>query len=833
MSARTVRAEFRVCFERAYHVGAGHGRGTSLDAALFTETVDGVEVPAVRYAHGVLRQAVFDLLQTPPLAAWRRCPASGKPRPEGTGGAPYCTREETPCPLCRIFGSAAWPSPWELSSMRPAEDFRPGTGPLSQVVSRASVDPRTRRARDATLFSEELGAPLPFAFTAASDAPDRDEALDELALLVAAARTVSALGADRRRGRGECALRLHAKPDGDPDLAEAALLKRFERAWLRADPSTATPPARHTARFADAHPAVAEAERRAPAVWTRRADAPARVAVRLVLRLEEPLAAGARPLAGNVLVSERFVAGTLLLGALAARALRSGRAAEADFLHAFRGGGALFPDLLPALVEGETYRPTLPAPRDLFTCGIHPGPAGHEGHGFWSALLAGEEAAPAEYDPVHAVRCPACREEIRALPAEDQKAEAERRHVKARRVEPFVVAGAGAAYQLEPRMRQETKVQVDPATGRVHETSLYHREVIAAGTLLAGTLYADAHVLENLAAWGALPGGEGAAELHLGKRSGRGYGRATLAWTRVGEDEREGARKAAHDRVTACLDAGRPVPLVLASRLLARDALGRAHRSLTAGALGLPGGGRASVEWGITGGFWRHLGLPRRQEPALLAGSVLHWEPPQGEGAACADRLAALEDGGVVGERTAEGFGRVAVAPFPYAWVGGAEPADEALPLPAALRRDAPAAAWKGLRDDPAAGHHRAWENDLAAAEADFSRDEWRAVARLLYVRAGDDYETLKGWLFHGGGEPAKELKRVRVPSAGAPQAEGEGRGAKHFLQDGLGEPGWKALAPLLADATKSASASERALRTRALADALAAMVTPGKGTDG
>jgi hypothetical protein len=801
-------AEFRVRFARAYHVGAGHGRGTSLDAALFTEDAAGAEVPAIRYAHGVLRQAVFDLLQTPPLQGWRRCPASGLPRAEEETRAKYCTRDEVPCPVCSIFGSPAWPSPWSFSSMRPASDEPAPEGRLAQVVSRASVDPRTRRARERTLFSEELGAPLVFAFTAVC-AERQERALDELALLVTAARTISALGADRRRGRGECAVCLHG-----PGPGEDVLLERFARAWLERDPATAAAPGRVKGSFAS--PAGV------PAAWTRRADSSSgRVAVRLALRLEEPLAAGTRPLTGNVLESERFVPGTLLLGALAARALRSGRASEADFLRAFRGGGVLFPDLLPAVEADGTYRPSLPAPPDLFTCGLHPGPAGHQGHGFWSGLLDGHGALPAADDPVEAVRCARCRNELREMEPGARSAEAERRQVKAARLRGFLVAGGGAVYRLEPPVRQETKIQVDPVTGRVQEASLYHRELLAAGTLLTGTLLADVDALADLADWGVLEGEEGAAELRLGKRSGRGYGRATLAWTRVPAGERERARAETRRRVEALCRVGRSIPLVLASRLLVRDALGRTHRSLSPGVFGLEGEGRCAVEWGVVGGFWRHLGLPRRQEAALLPGSVLHWEAPAGaDPAAVAERLAGLEAGEPLGERAAEGFGRVAVAPFPYAWAADEAAPEEALPLPDALRASGPPPlGGRTLRGDPAAGLRRGWEARLAAVAPAFAGDEWRVVARLLYLRAGDDRVTLAAALEDGDGEPARELKRV-----------GEGRTAKSFLRDGAGREGWKELAPLLEEACGARVPAEaRAGRTRVLADALAAVLTPGK----
>ncbi|MDB4948543.1 MAG: hypothetical protein JWM27_1192 [Gemmatimonadetes bacterium] len=800
----TACAEFHVRFDRGYHVGAGHGRGTSLDSALFTEPLGGVETPAVRYAHGILRQAVFDLLQTPALERWRRCPASGLPRQPGAStAAEYCTRDEVPCPICRIFGSAAWPSPWDISTMRPVEG-----APGARVISRASVDPRTRRARDATLFSEELGAPAVFRFHASRrDARVGEETLDELAFLVAAARTVSAIGADRRRGRGECEVTLHEFRGAGAGVDGATLLSRFFTSWIKRDPKDGGTPLRGPALLTPDLDA-------APAVWTRRDGAP-RVAVRLVLRLEEPLAVGARPLTGNVLEGERFVPGTLLLGAFAGLALRGG-AAQSEFLRAFRGGGLLVPDLLPVAERDGRYHPVLPAPADLFTCGLCPGPRATGGHGFWSPVLEdGGEAHPSDR-PFSSVRCPECRRELEELeagtPPIDIEAEIRRRQAKAQRVGDVVAAG-GTSYALRAAMRSETKIQVDPATGRVQDRSLYHREVIAAGTVLEGTLLADADSLAFLEARKLLAGPDDSLPLHLGKRSGRGYGRATLGWARVSEDERKAERDATRRRAKARLDAGGSVPVMLASRLVARDGLGRAYRSLEPEALGLSGTGRCAVHWGAVGGFWRHVGLPRRQDFALLAGSVLHLDVPDDAAArdALLDRLVELEHGEPRGDRTAEGFGRVVVDPFPYGWMRG-DAVDSARDLPIPLR---PASAPKD-----AAGVAAGLPRDL---EGLFDRDEWRAVARYLYAHAVDTVPDLIGALETGRDGPQAALKRV-----------GGGRTPKSFLKDGKGQAGWKKLRAVLEKiAGESGPGPERAAAVRALADAIAGDITPGKGTDG
>jgi hypothetical protein len=271
--------------------------------------------------------------------------------------------------------------------------------------------------------------------------------------------------------------------------------------------------------------------------------------------------------------------------------------------------------------------------------------------------------------------------------------------------------------------------------------------------------------------------------------------------------------------------------VVLASRLLLRDPFGRTRQTLAPEDLGLrrtPGKVKnpaCAVSSTVAGGFWRHVGLPRRREHALQAGSALHLDPAWVEtpdGTPLAEYLAHLAHGRALGERTAEGFGRVAVAPFPYDWVPGAPPAaepPEPLALPPAVCRPASPATGDplGRRAD-----ERRVERYVAALETAGVKpagDEWRLVARLLYARAGDEAGALAAALEAGDGPPAAELSRA-----------GPGREAKSFLRDKGGKGTWEALRPVLAEAAqRELPPPERARRTRALADALARGITPGK----
>jgi hypothetical protein len=803
----SLTATFSIEFHREYHVGAGHGRGTSLDSALFTDGGGGAETPVIRYAHGVLRQAVFGLLAAGPLDKLRRCKASGSP-----AGPDFCPRDgkDPPCPVCRVFGSAARPSPWRFGTMAPET---PGVA-RARTVPRTAVDPVARRALEGQLFSQELGDVRVFQLSAERIPLPGDtdrSARDELALLVAAARTVAGVGSGCRRGRGECTVRC-IPADGAED--EPALLERFRDAWLGERPADRKDEDVSTSAWAGAAAAWVDG---GGAEWEE---------IRLAVRLLEPVVAGSRPLVGNLLPSEPFVPGTLLLGALAGRVLAAGHPADEAFLRAFRGGGVLFPDLVPVAESGGRYRPGLAAPRDLSTCGNGPGPAAVQGHGVWSHLFG-----PAQGEHRS---CPKCRD-------------AGKGDVKPSRLEGWLfdpsggfATDAGETFALRRRSREETKIEVDPATGRVANESLYHRETIPAGTLLAGTLRARPGALDLLRDAGIFTGAEGDATLRLGKRHGRGYGLVRLAWTAADPEERTAARKLDRDRIAALLWNACPVAVVCNTRLVLRDRFGRCLQSLTAGAMGLEGVADAACAVHVrpVGGFWRHVGLPRRGAVALAPGSVLRVSAAT-DADALADRLVALAYDGAVGERTAEGFGRIAVAPFAYDWLEGATgPAarveEHAVPIPR-LREGATDAA------DPLGRHSRRLEVQRYAAEItdaeitdakiDLSDDRWRSVARMLWTHATDPAALVKS-LETGGGDVSSALADAHAL-----------RSPKHLLlepekdddkSDG-GAPklrrtaAWAALVEMIGAASTNADAEQRALRIRALAEALADTASPGK----
>mgnify|MGYP001037321006 CR=1 FL=1 len=202
----SLRLTFHIAFESDYHVGAGHGLGTEIDSALLRDG-DGVLVLRGTLLNGLLRDGLLSLLDQESMQYWRNqhpCQSGGVSQAHNRFCGQYADR--TPelldiCPVCRIFGSPRMPKRWSIGSARPKGRTGIRWRPLrpeqvnSQRVMRARVSPRTRRAEPRKLFSQEHGGQQMFEFVVECPADD-ESALDEAALLVAAARMV------RQRYRG-------------------------------------------------------------------------------------------------------------------------------------------------------------------------------------------------------------------------------------------------------------------------------------------------------------------------------------------------------------------------------------------------------------------------------------------------------------------------------------------------------------------------------------------------------------------------------------------------------------------------------------------------------
>ncbi|MGH8590754.1 MAG: RAMP superfamily CRISPR-associated protein [Gammaproteobacteria bacterium] len=709
-----LRLTLRLTLDADYHVGAGHGAGPTVDAALLR---DYDQAPLLRGTAlaGLLRDGLADLRELPPCrsvdaSAWK--------------GA-----------VERLFGSPAARKRWAYSSARADQ-----SGVLEQAgrwgaqdVMRVRVDPRTRRALPRALFSQEEGnARLTFTFTATCAHPTTQDEADA-ALLVAAARLVRHLGAARRRGRGACLIALDSA-EGFPSRVswtQAEALAAFKRHWLEGEPTTNQPgPAARQVLHLTAAP-----------------GGEGRLRFRLLARADEPVIVAQRSEAANAYESLLTLPGTSVLGALASLAARatglpSDKEAPADFITLFARGGVRVTGLHPAQkLRAISLHPTIATPRDSFVCEANPK---HP-----VVPFARREEQPDKCPQ------PGCTAELKA----------------------WAKAAPQVTLRPEPRphqppRREEAHITLNRATGRVLSGNLYEYIALEAGQWFVGELECA-----NEACWQALQNWLGLAEgrawqLRLGKGAQRGYGLLTCLLTRVEADAplcwtlRPLAR-----RVTA---ADAPLTLLLLSDTIITDHWGRYEDGFAEAWLAA----WFWPEAGTTTGWLKPLGqyaaarnvdsfnaarrAPRWRDRAIVAGSAVgieitsegraelvnDWRAAGGasservadELAALRWRLAKLEDDGI-GLRTHEGFGRVAFNHPVYE--PGADLAEGvALAEPDGFMRST---ATGQLIDE--AKFRRSWARKLAEREKKErekfkEREPWEAlqdeafapVARLLYL---------------------------------------------------------------------------------------------------
>ncbi len=583
---------FEITFASDYHVGAGYGKGFGLDSALLREA-DGR--PALRGSTlaGLLRGSVYRLLELPPL---QKHP-----------------RDET---LRRVFGHPGQAKRWHVSSAHPVER-RPQD---AQVVRRVRIDPRTRRAEPRKLFSQEEGlAGQIFRFTVTC--PQSDEAaLDEAALLVAAARFTRQLGRSRRRGLGECVVHLTDVAGVDAEKPaeqswEEWFLERFDQKWLRGEP-------------AEAQLVTLQTDVEAIATWS---GAPVRL--RVILRLDEPLIIAERASAGNQFDARPVIPGWALLGTLANLAAQRCDLSQPDeyrdFVALFLRGGVVFPTLYPAYEFQNYLYPTIPAPLGLLTCSVVPFEGESEGHGVFPATERKE--------------CPEC----------------------SNRLEPvggFVTLRRQTPFTYTPGRSSELHIKIQEATQRVEKGQLYGYTVLNAGQYFVGEL-----ICASEDAWKRLQEMTGIAEKtpltwRIGKARRRGYGQVTAWLERCDDQPQTWVQLPLEERVQ---DPAQPFTLTLLTDTIIADPWGRQATGFTKAWLE-PVLGLGPVEvvdayarTRIVDSFNATWGLPRRRDTALVAGSVA-WIRLPNPPADWQDRMARLEIEGI-GLRRNEGYGRVAL----------------------------------------------------------------------------------------------------------------------------------------------------------------------------
>ena len=693
----TLKLTFEITLRSDYHVDAGHGLGFGVDAALQRDA-DGVPVLRGSGIVGLLRGSLERLATLPPLKK-------------------YGKKDKVNLPD-RLFGTAAKPKRWYFTSARPADleqplpqnTWHPGQDGAQQV-SRTRVDPRTRRAKPGQLFSKEVGdGSLKFRFKATCHATD-DAALDEAALLVAAARYVRQLGGSRRRGLGECVI--HLTQVGGAlesfDATEAGFLQRFREAWLDGTP----------------HPSEDESAAEYPTALSIPAYDGSNKRIRFVVRLDEPLVIAERAAAGNQFDTRHAIPGGVIRGALAGRAARCNDLSDpqtyVEFVSLFLRGGITFPNLYLAYHHENNLYPTVPAPLGLLTCEVDPFGQRREGHGLWT--IGSPEAQER--------KCPICDGRLKP-------------------VSGFMVLKQKGPYTVVPGEKVELHIRIDPESNRVSRGDLYGYTVLNAGQYFVGELICAG---EN--AWTRLQALTGLEDkeffsLRLGKARRRGYGRVKVWMERCDDQPVTWLQIPLEERVPN-LEA--PVTLTLLTDALIVDRWGRQaaefDREWVEQELGL-GSVRvvnASSRAKGVDGFNGQTGLPRWRDQVLQAGSMAVIEftsPPQD----WQTRMKSLEAAGI-GLRCNEGFGCIAFNPPVYEKCQSVTGSN--IRLPKKMRLDDSV--------DPKRPFARRWETKLKE-DSGFKhcRDQrFISVARMLHTHADESPEELIGRLKEFG-EPDTAL---------------------------------------------------------------------------
>lgn len=584
---------FEIILKSNYHIGAGYGMGFNVDSALLRET-DGTPVIRGTTLTGLLYGGAFRLLELPPLKKH--------------------DKDET---LKRLFGGPETPKRWQISTARPVKNHFQDV----ENVQRVRIDPRTRRAEPRKLFVQEEGAAgQVFCFKITFPAND-EAALDDAAFLVAAARYIRQLGRSRRRGLGECVIRLKDASGIDGEKYgetswEDWFLERFRKSWLEAEPASAL-----SLKF---QPMVKE-------LTPQKGDL---IYVQVIVRLDEPVVIAARGEAGNQYDSLPYIPGNVLLGTLATMAAERRNLADPDeykkFVSLFLRGGVLFSTLYPAHHPKKNFiYPAMPAPLALQTCSVVPFQGDQGGHGVYTAWDQSD-------------KCPKC----------DSRLEPINGFMLLRRLPP---------HTFTPGQTPELHIHVDEKTGRVKSGQLYGYTVLNAGQYFVGEL-----ICFGEEAWNQLQEIAGISEgapliWRMGKARRRGYGKVTAWLERRDNGSLVWIQLPLEDRVK---DVSQPITMTLLTDTIILNCWGQQVLGFTLDwleeALGL---GKIEILEAFTcarniDGFNAWLGLPRWRDTALTAGSVVRFKlnsPPKD----WKERLQKLEIEGI-GVRRNEGFGRVA-----------------------------------------------------------------------------------------------------------------------------------------------------------------------------
>jgi len=634
-----IQLKFSLTTKSDYHIGSGFGLGVGIDSALHLDS-DGVEVIRGTILTGLLRDGLWRLL-TPMQKINNKIKPCDAAVAGTTENKNYCGQffKAEICPICRLFGNPVKEKHWRITSARPADrtdinavrECRRG-----QIVQRVAIDPKTRRAVNGKLFTQEMGkAELDFRFSIKCDAVYDESILDEAALWTAAARNIRVFGQSRNRGLGECLVQLLdlegpseiiQKKTNDAQSWQDFLLEHFKTTWL-----------------SDKLPGPCQKKIPRPTINIGPATKNSKK-YRLLIRTDEPVLISQRAEAGNQFEGGLYIPGQTLRGAFAWRAANycdlTDNHLKKIFTDIFQQDRVLFPMLYPA---DQRICPAIPVPLDMVTCKTAPGtPAPDDtpqkgfGHGVWS-IAKGELPEDG--------RCtePNCKSGLK-------------------RIGGFAFVKETSwnnnAFSHTPNQSTEMHIRINPLQGAADEGALYGYVTLNSGQYFVGDIICPE---EYSSAFFEMTGIETNSPftLRLGRAANRGYGKVTCMLEEISFDECTGYGLPLEERIPG--EPENSVIMTLFTPTIILDTWGRLATGFSLAWLeqelgfALSGLEHPVASTVVVDGFNSLLRLPRWRDIALTAGSsvVLKTKEPLDF-----DKLRKIENSGI-GLRRGEGFGRI------------------------------------------------------------------------------------------------------------------------------------------------------------------------------
>jgi CRISPR-associated protein Csx10 len=520
-----------------------------------------------------------------------------------------------------IFGSPVQQKPWAFSNARLLTKVSTSTldgKEFARVKRGVRINPLLRKAEDKKIFAKEYGvANLEFVFKVEQRCRHVAE-MDQVALLVVAARIIRGIGGSVNRGAGRCLISL-LDVEGVPGLDQDKILMhygRFLKDNKRPRQFTATKPCQ--INIAD-HQETSK--------------------MLVVAESLEPLILSTTNLGGNEYQSISYINGTALLGAFAAKYIYYFGLQDYDeFLGIFKRGKVTFSPLYPAKKIDNQVLPGIPIPQDFLTCKRKP---------FFikqAHYLNGKKYLYAYANKKIPHTCEACKDDAPLVNAQGYLALTEGN---------YTLYNPLFSFCPHVGMREDER--------RAAKGQLFSYQAMNEGQFFVGELgFKDRASLEKILSLGHKTDEGWSITLRIGKGNTRGYGQVRLLLKPVSESCLNPWP------IAARVKDSQNITLTFLSDSIICDPWGRSVSRFTPAVLSELIGLKVErinnifVRTKEIRGFSGITGLPAFVDLAVKAGSALGFSlAPEVTLDECRRLLGNLEESGL-GFRSQEGFGRVA-----------------------------------------------------------------------------------------------------------------------------------------------------------------------------